>query len=167
MEVENLTYIEDWQPPVEPPIPEDIIATNDEAQPIKPLTPEVVAEDFIYHIWRCADSKLKNRYGMHSWSIFSSFVYSSACKPSLPEFLDQLNRLLPMEWYPENYKAALAFIASYKDADVLKIIRSQNAYLILIVRAKNTEAKEAYLQEKDKKKAAKTAAPQNQTLSLF
>lgn len=108
------------------------------------ITAEEVGLHFIFPIWRCLNADVKKKYGADTWSMFENFVRSAAAQPTLPLFLEKLRRVIRIDWRTEEQSQVLRFIQNSPAPDsTLKLLRTQTAYIILVVRDANTSAKEA------------------------
>jgi len=113
------------------------------------LTHEEIAEKLLYPMWRCVPADYKERYRADAWTHFENFVRSAAAKKDLKQFFEQFKRTMPFEWQQQFSKPVLGIINCGRDREALGMIRSECAYLILLVRQLNEDVKSSLRRQRE------------------
>lgn len=106
-----------------------------------------IADDLLWPIWRGVDSAYKVRYARNIWQQFEDNIRSAAYTSRLAPFYDALCRRLNVRVRADEAERVNAIIASGEDRAVLKALRDETTYLVLLVRLKNEERKADYAAE--------------------
>lgn len=107
---------------------------------------EKAAFNVLYHVWRGIDSDFKSKYKRDIWRIFEDRVRVAANQNgSVRRFVDQLGRMLASD-IGRNAEARDEMLAALKadDRQVLRRVRQEASYLVLLVRFEMQKVKELY-----------------------
>ena len=102
-------------------------------------------------IWRSIDSDYKRKYSMTIWSQFEGAIKACARERAMPLVLEKLCKKLPVEISTEHAEAIAAVVTSPDGAALLKLMRTEAALLVVMVRLENEARKPAqFKKEKGK-----------------
>jgi hypothetical protein len=107
------------------------------------ITEEQVANDLLWGLWRCVDDDYKERYKKNVWEHFENAIKSASYTGSLKVFLGNFQKRIPVDLRAEFTKEIIAIIDSGQDEIILNWLRSENTYLVMLVRMRNQDRKEA------------------------
>ena len=107
------------------------------------LTQEIVAEKFLWGLWRSILEDYKMQYPREIWMHFENAIRSSSYTENLKVFLTNFQRRLPVEIQVKYNKDIISIIELKKDDIILDWIRSETTYLTMLVRLRNQERKES------------------------
>lgn len=105
---------------------------------------ERIANELLWPIWKGLDSAYKSRYRQNIWQQFEDNIRSAAYTSRLSTFFDNLCQKLSVTVRADDVPLVQALIGAGEDRAVLKALRDETTYLVLLVRSKNEDRKEAY-----------------------
>lgn len=117
----------------QPPSPADSSRSSD------PL--EGIAANLLAPLWRGIDREYKRRYARNIWEQFENNVRSAAYTSSLTRFVQKLSTRLGVQVRADDAATLTGFISSADERRVLKSLRDEATYLVLLVRVANDERK--------------------------
>jgi hypothetical protein len=104
---------------------------------------EHLAERLLAPLWRALDRDYKRQYARNIWEQFEGQVRSAAYTSRLQRFLQHLTGRLPIVLArAEDVASVASIIGGGHDRAVLKLLREEAAYLVLLVRVANEERKQ-------------------------
>lgn len=109
------------------------------------VTQELVAEKLLWGLWRCVSDDYKKKYKKDVWEHFENAIKSGAYTGSLKVFLTNFQKRLPVDLQAQYTKDIISIIETNQDDQILDWLRSETTYLVMIVRLKNQDKKEAYI----------------------
>lgn len=111
------------------------------------------AADLLYALWRGASVSLKSRYRMTIWRQFEDTIRASAYTGSLGRFISEACAKLQgsIGRTTGERTVAAAVLNSGEDRALLKLMREETAYLVLMVRVRAQEDRERWEAEHPKK----------------
>lgn len=107
------------------------------------ITQERVAEGLIWPLWRSVSDDYKKKYPRDIWDQFENAVRSASYTDSLKVFLNNFKRKLPADVDAKHTTDVLSVVCCGQDDVILNWLRTETTYLVMIVRVKNQERKEA------------------------
>lgn len=107
------------------------------------ITQEQVAEKLLWPLWRCVTDDYKSRYKREIWDHFENAVRSAAYTGSLRTYLANFQGRIPCDLQAQ-YMADIKHVIDTKcDFDILNWLRDETTYMVMLIRLKNQERKEA------------------------
>lgn len=108
------------------------------------------ATDLLWTIWRGTPAEYKRRYRRNIWQQFEDRVRSAAYTSNLGKFANLLclNLGATLGKAQIDRDTAEAVLNSGNDRELLKLLRDETALIVLMVRLRNDQAKEAYEEKK-------------------
>lgn len=103
-----------------------------------------IAENLLFPIWRCINSDFKEKYKADAWGIYENFLRASSYSASLPQFFEQLKRLIRIDFQLQFDKQIMEVLRGGNDHEVLQTIRMECSYLVLLTRDLNNQRKELF-----------------------
>lgn len=106
-----------------------------------------VAENLLYHLFKCISSDYKKKYAKEIWSQFEHTIRACSYTSKFSNFIEAFCKKLPNEYY----QSALAVAAvsemtvKYEERDLLRWMRESTTLMVTMVRVKNDELKSTYL----------------------
>ena len=100
-----------------------------------------IADRLLWPMWRGIDPSYKSKYRASIWEQFESNIRSAAYTSRLARFADDLTRKLSIQVRLEDVASVAAVTGSGDDRAVLKLLRDETTYLVLLVRLRNEERK--------------------------
>lgn len=119
------------------------------------MTHEEVATGLLTPLWRGIPSDYKKKYARNIWEQFENNIRSAAYTARAPEFLSKITQRLGVTFQGVDAERVSAIVGGGHDRTLLKMLRDDTTYLVLLVRADNEERKEEF-----KAKQAAKAGPQ-------
>lgn len=100
----------------------------------------------IRSIWDGVPRDYKSRYRLTIWDQFENEIKSAAYTSSLPVFVTRLCQRLgaSLGRTPEERAVVESILKHGEDKTVLRIIREETAYLVLLVRIDNQEKRDEW-----------------------
>ena len=108
------------------------------------MTHEQVASELLFPMWRCVSDDYKSKYRADAWTHFENFVRSSACAENLKAFFEKFKRLMLFDWQHQFERQVLAVLQSGQDREILRVLRTECSYIVLLTRALNNERNEQF-----------------------
>lgn len=105
---------------------------------------ETIATDLLWPLWRGIPAEYKQKYARNIWTQYEDNIRSAAYTSKLGAFYDRISRRLSLHLRSEDIIAVERVIGSGDDRAVLKMLRDETIYLVLLVRLKNDERKAAF-----------------------
>lgn len=102
---------------------------------------EQIAAALLTPIWRGVPSEYKARYARNIWQQFEDNVRSAAYTSRLTTWLDSVTRKLNVTLRADALEAVQSVIGAGDDRAILKALRDETTYLVLLVRVANEERK--------------------------
>ena len=121
---------------------------------------QTIADNLLWPIWRGIPDGYKMRYARSIWQQFEDNLRSSAYTSSLSKFLETVCVRLGVDLSAKELMNVRAVIESQSDQDVLRKLRNETTYLVLLVRLRNEERKvqiEAAKREREEESTAQEA----------
>ena len=112
------------------------------------ILPRRLSNDLLYPAWRGIDDGYKRKYARSIWQQFEDNIRSAAYTSDFGRFIDMLKRRLGIVFRAADV-AAVAGAAALDPKPTLKCLREDTTLLVLMVRLKNDERKQAALEEKE------------------
>lgn len=106
------------------------------------LTHQEVALGLLAPIWRGIASDYKSKYARNIWDQFENNVRSAAYTSRLPRFVQHISTRLGVIIRQADAAAITNILNAGQDRHVLRMLRDEATYLVLIVRIDNDERKE-------------------------
>jgi hypothetical protein len=100
-----------------------------------------IANDLLTPIWRGIPADYKRQYARNIWEQFENNVRSAAYTSSLRVWFDTLSRRLNVTIRTEFLDAVQGVLGAGDDRAILKALRDETAYVVLLVRVANEERK--------------------------
>jgi len=107
------------------------------------MTQERVAELLLWPLWRSVTDDYKSRYKRDVWEHFENAVRSAAYTGKLRTYLTNFQGRIPCDIQAQYMRDILSIVESGCDEDILNWLRDETTYLIMLVRIRNQERKEA------------------------
>jgi hypothetical protein len=107
------------------------------------MTQEQVAERLLWPLWRCVTEDYKSRYKREVWDHFENAVRSAAYTGQMRTYLTNFQGRIPCDFQSQYMKDILSVVDSGCDDDILNWLRDETTYLVMLVRIRNQERKEA------------------------
>jgi hypothetical protein len=90
-------------------------------------------------LWRGLDADYKRKYARTIWQQFEDALRSAAYTSSLAQWYETLHRKLAIRVRSDDQAGIAAVIGSGHDRLVLRMIRDETSYLVVLVRVANDE----------------------------
>ena len=107
------------------------------------MTQEQVAERLLWPLWRSVTDDYKSRYKREVWEHFENAVRSAAYTGKLRTYLTNFQGRIPCDIQAQYMRDILSIVESGCDDEILDWLRDETTYLIMLVRIRNQERKEA------------------------
>lgn len=104
---------------------------------------ESLAERLVGPLWRGLDPDYKAKYARNIWDQFEGQIRSASYTAQLTRFLQRVTTRLPIEVRGADAESVAEVIGDGDDRMVLKMLREEAAYIVLLVRVANEERREA------------------------
>lgn len=111
------------------------------------MTQEHVAEQLIWPLWRCVTEDYKSRYKREVWDHFENAVRSAAYTGKLRTYLANFQARIPTDIQAQYMKGIISIVESGCDSEILDWLRDETTYMVMLVRIRNQERKEAFDEE--------------------
>lgn len=105
---------------------------------------QFVADNLLWPLWRSIDDEYKSKYKKEIWQQFENVVKSSTFTRDLKTFLSKFTSKIPSELNKQNSELIMIVIKSNEDEQVLQWLREETTYMVMLIRIKNQERKDAY-----------------------
>jgi len=102
---------------------------------------ERIAADLLAPIWRGVDRDYKAKYARNIWEQYEANVRSAAYTSSLTRFVQKISTRLGVQVRSDDAERMTRFVGSADERQVLKSLRDEATYLVLLVRVANEERK--------------------------
>ena len=107
-------------------------------------TEDMIAEKLLWPLWRCVSDDYKTKYKKDVWDHFENAVKSAAYTGSMKVFLSNFQKRLPVDLQAQYAKDIMSIVDIGNDDEVLNLLRQETTYLVMVVRLRNQDRKEAY-----------------------
>lgn len=107
------------------------------------MTQDQVAEQLLWPLWRSVTDDYKSRYKRDVWDHFENAVRSAAYTGSLRTYLSNFQGRIPCEIQAQYMRDIIMIVESGCDDDILNWLRDETTYIVMLVRIRNQERKEA------------------------
>lgn len=107
------------------------------------ITQEQVAERLLWPLWRSVSDDYKSRYKREVWEHFENAVRSAAYTGRLRTYLTNFQGRIPCDIQAQYMKDILSIVETGADDEILDWLRDETTYLVMLVRIRNQERKEA------------------------
>lgn len=107
-------------------------------------TEDMIAEKLLWPLWRCVSDDYKTKYKKDVWDHFENAVKSAAYTGSIKVFLSNFQKRLPVDLQAQYAKDIMSIVDSGNDDEVLNLLRQETTYLVMVVRLRNQDRREAY-----------------------
>ncbi len=108
------------------------------------LTQELVADKFLWGLWRGIEDLYKDRYKRDVWRLFEDAIRSASYTSDLKMFLSNIQKKIPITVQKQHLDDVLSVVNRGEDEKILDWIRDETTYLVILVRLKNEERKESF-----------------------
>jgi hypothetical protein len=108
------------------------------------ITQESVAENLLWGLWRSISEDYKMKYPRDIWDHFENAMKSASYTSSLKSFLTLFQRRFPLDLQEQYTKGIKSILESGRDEEILGWLRDESTYMVMIVRIRNQERKEAF-----------------------
>ena len=110
-------------------------------------TEDMIAEKLLWPLWRCVSDDYKTKYKKDVWDHFENAVKSAAYTGSIKVFLSNFQKRLPVDLQAQYAKDIISIADGGNDDEVLNLLRQETTYLVMVVRLRNQDRREAYEQQ--------------------
>ena len=110
-------------------------------------TEDMIAEKLLWPLWRCVSDDYKTKYKKDVWDHFENAVKSAAYTGSIKVFLSNFQKRLPVDLQAQYAKDIMSIADGGNDDEVLNLLRQETTYLVMVVRLRNQDRREAYEQQ--------------------
>lgn len=107
-------------------------------------TEDMIAEKLLWPLWRCVSDDYKTKYKKDVWDHFENAVKSAAYTGSMKVFLSNFQKRLPVDLQAQYAKDIMSIADSGNDDEMLNLLRQETTYLVMVVRLRNQDRREAY-----------------------
>lgn len=107
------------------------------------ITQEQVAERLLWPLWRSVTDDYKSRYKREVWEHFENAVRSAAYTGKLRTYLSNFQGRIPCDIQAQYMRDILSIVETGCDDEILDWLRDETTYLVMLVRIRNQERKEA------------------------
>lgn len=111
------------------------------------ITQDDVASQLLWPLWRCIEEGYKDRYKREIWDHFENAVRSAAYTGKLTTYLANFQARIPTALQLQYMKPINKIISSGSDDVILDWLRDETTYLVILVRLKNQDRRETWLEE--------------------
>lgn len=108
------------------------------------ITQDQVAEKLLWPLWRCVDDSYKDRYKRDIWEQFENAVRSAAYTGQLKTYLSNFKSRIPVVYEQQYIKTINSVIELGQDELILDWLRDETTYLVMLVRLKNQDKRDAW-----------------------
>jgi hypothetical protein len=105
---------------------------------------EEIANRLLWPLWRGIPDGYKSKYARSIWAQFENNLRSAAYTSSLSKFLATICTRLDIEINSKELSDVTSIAGAEDDRDILKKIRDETTYLVLLVRTRNEQRKAEY-----------------------
>lgn len=102
---------------------------------------ERISLELLSPIWRGIPSDYKSKYSYTIWDQFENNIRSAAYTARLPVFLQHISTRLGVSLKDKDIGCATAILNTGQDREILKLLREETAYLVLLTRLENESHK--------------------------
>ena len=113
------------------------------------ISQEDVANRLLWPLWRCLDEGYKDRYKREIWDHFENAVRSAAYTGKLSTYLSNFHGRIPTALQLQHMKDINSIVSSGQDAVILDWLRDETTYMVMIVRLKNQDRRETWLESQE------------------
>lgn len=103
----------------------------------------MVATGLLEPLWRGIDTDYKARYARNIWEQFEHAVRSASYTSRLDHFLQRITSRLRIAVRADDAKRLAGIVGGGEDRAILRMLREETAYMVLLVRVSNEERQEA------------------------
>ena len=107
-------------------------------------TEDMIADKLLWPLWRCISDDYKTKYKKDVWDHFENAVKSAAYTGSMKVFLSNFQKRLPVDLQAQYAKDIMSVVDSGNDDEMLNLLRQETTYLVMVVRLRNQDRREAY-----------------------
>lgn len=107
-------------------------------------TEDMIADKLLWPLWRCVSDDYKTKYKKDVWEHFENAVKSAAYTGSMKVFLSNFQKRLPVDLQAQYAKDIMSIVNGGNDEEMLNLLRQETTYLVMVVRLRNQDRKEAY-----------------------
>lgn len=107
-------------------------------------TEDLIADKLLWPLWRCVSDDYKSKYKKDVWEHFENAVKSAAYTGSMKVFLSNFQKRLPVDLQAQYAKDIMSVVDINNDDEMLNLLRQETTYLVMVVRLRNQDRKEAY-----------------------
>lgn len=107
------------------------------------VTQEQVAERLLWPLWRSVTEDYKSRYKRDVLEHFENAVRAAAYTGRLRTYLSNFQGRIPCDIQSQYMKDILSIVETGCDDEILDWLRDETTYLVMLVRIRNQERKEA------------------------
>lgn len=107
-------------------------------------TEDMIADKLLWPLWRCISDDYKTKYKKDVWDHFENAVKSAAYTGSMKVFLSNFQKRLPVDLQAQYAKNIMTVLDEGNDDEMLNLLRQETTYLVMVVRLRNQDRKEAY-----------------------
>ena len=107
-------------------------------------TEDMIADKLLWPLWRCISDDYKTKYKKDVWDHFENAVKSAAYTGSMKVFLSNFQKRLPVDLQAQYAKNIMSVVDEGNDDEMLNLLRQETTYLVMVVRLRNQDRKEAY-----------------------
>ena len=100
-----------------------------------------IVENFLFPLWKSVSIDYKKKYARDVWDHFENALRSATNSKDLKKFLTIFKKRIPSSINKEDDISIMRVVVQDSDNRVLRKIRENTAYLVLMTRIINTEKK--------------------------
>lgn len=108
------------------------------------MTQQEVADNLLWPLWQSIDRDYKKDYAKEIWKHFFNVIISSTFTRDLKTFLSKFTNKLPCDLNKQNSELILQVINTNEDEQILRWLREETTYMVILIRIKNQERKDLY-----------------------
>ncbi len=101
-----------------------------------------IAFDLLLPLWEGLDSSYKSRYSKDVWEHFENNIRVAAYTSRLSKFFETITKLMPIQVSGRHVERIESLLNSGQEPIILRILRNEASYLVLIIRAEKQKQKE-------------------------
>ncbi len=102
------------------------------------------AKHILGPIWRGIPSEYKVKYALNIWTQFEHQVRSAAHTTNVTKFISIICAKLQAVISDRDLFSFLAAVGAGDDREILRVLRDESTYVVLLVRTENEERREAW-----------------------
>ncbi len=110
---------------------------------------EQIANNLLWPMYQGIAPSYRQRYARSIWQQFEDNIRSAAYTSKLAAFYDKLTQRLGINLKSVDLELVQSVAGCGEDTAVLKLLRDETTYLVLLVRLRHDEAKEEYKARKE------------------